>query len=803
MKSGPSIWVRIPEEAAPDPGEEDSIVAKTRHAPALHVLLILILAVAAALSAARAEYANPHGVAVIIGNKAYRNERVPEVAYAHRDAEAFRRFVLDVLGFNPDNLIDLRDATQAEMETAFGNERSHEGRVWRYLHPRHGSDVLVFYSGHGVPGLKDRRGYLLPVDADPDSAEINGYPIDLLYANLGKLDAAKSVRVFLEACFSGDSDRGMLVRSASPVFVQASLPEASGDKLTVLAAASGQEVASWDDEAEHGLFTHHLLNALYGAGDADGDGRVTATEAKLYLDDTMTIAARREFGRNQYASLNGVAGAVLARVGDEGAFPPRPVLDEAGSDVARGAEVGKRAPAVGGGTEPPPPPPVATAKLVEEGLGLTYELRVLVQQGLASLGEDVGAADGVFGRRTRGALRSYQRRQGLPETGHLTVELRDALVALGEESKRMLDERRRLEEQSRQAERERRAREEERRLAEEARRKDDSAFERAKSLGTIVAYEEYLESNPSGRHVAEARTQIAEAKRPKTPLEGPLLDAAKEALSNALSVAEETPSNNGYYVSGFSNIALSQSLLGDMNGAKRSFSKALSSAERFRTEYPEFGGKQQFYLNIAMSQAEFGDVRGAKRSISKAQSNLENISEVYGEKTRTIANLARALAKVGDFPSAKRLILRALSNAETFDNKYAKRTTTFSLIAMAQAEVGDIHGAERSISKALPGAGSWWFDHHDLSAIAVAQADIGDIHGALRTAERITYRHPKITAFSSIALAQAEAGEARAAERSISKVLSEIEHLNNRYGYQFSFLSEVALARARLATLPQ
>ena len=326
----------IPEEAAPGPGEEDSIVAKTRRAPALHLMIFLALTVVAALSAARAEYANPHGVAVIIGNKAYRNERVPEVAYAHRDAEAFRRFVLDVLGFNPDNLIDLRDATQAEMETAFGNERSQEGRVWSYLHPRHGSDVVVFYSGHGVPGLKDRRGYLLPVDADPDSAEINGYPIDLLYANLGGLDAAKSVRVFLDACFSGDSDRGMLVRSASPVYVQASLPEASGDKLTVLAASSGEEVASWDDEAKHGLFTHHLLDALYGAGDADGDGRVTAAEAKVYLDDTMTIAARREFRRQQNASLNGVSGTVLARAGAGGAFPARPSLDSSSAVGGRG-----------------------------------------------------------------------------------------------------------------------------------------------------------------------------------------------------------------------------------------------------------------------------------------------------------------------------------------------------------------------------------------------------------------------------------------------------------------------------------
>ena len=212
-----------------------------------------------------AEVRNPNGVAVIVGNGSYRHERVPEVAYAHRDAEAFKRYVLDVLGFDPENVIDLRDADQAKMESAFGNECGHEGLLWRYLDPAGGSDVVVFYSGHGVPGLKDKRGYLLPVNADPNTAEINGYPIDVLYGNLAKLEEARSVHVFLDACFSGDSDGGMLVRAASPVYVTAAMPEGM-EKLTILTASSGVEVASWDEEARHGLFTHHLLDCAVREG---------------------------------------------------------------------------------------------------------------------------------------------------------------------------------------------------------------------------------------------------------------------------------------------------------------------------------------------------------------------------------------------------------------------------------------------------------------------------------------------------------------------------------------------------------
>ena len=43
------------------------------------------------------------------------------------------------------------------------------------------SDVMVFYSGHGVPGARDKRGYLLPVDADAQTPELNVYPVDVLY----------------------------------------------------------------------------------------------------------------------------------------------------------------------------------------------------------------------------------------------------------------------------------------------------------------------------------------------------------------------------------------------------------------------------------------------------------------------------------------------------------------------------------------------------------------------------------------------------------------------------------------------
>ena len=68
---------------------------------------------------------------------------------------------------------------------------------------------------------------------------------------------------------------------------------------------------------------------------------------------------------------------------------------------------------------------------VEKALRLTQGQKALVQHGLVSKGYEIGAVDGVLGRRTRSAIRSHQGREGLARTGHLTAELSRALQVLG------------------------------------------------------------------------------------------------------------------------------------------------------------------------------------------------------------------------------------------------------------------------------------------------------------------------------------------------------------------------------------
>ena len=150
----------------------------------------------------------------------------------------------------------------------FGTKEDARGQLLNRLR-RGRSDVVVFYSGHGVPGLRDKHGYVLPVDGDPNLAENTGYPLVVLQVNWANLPA-RSVQLFLDACFSGNSSGGMLQSATSGIAISERLPRGGGKNFAMLTAAAGDQVASWDPKAEQGLFTKHLLEALNGKADGEG-----------------------------------------------------------------------------------------------------------------------------------------------------------------------------------------------------------------------------------------------------------------------------------------------------------------------------------------------------------------------------------------------------------------------------------------------------------------------------------------------------------------------------------------------------
>jgi peptidoglycan hydrolase-like protein with peptidoglycan-binding domain len=395
------------------------------------VLATFLVTLAAGPHPGRADVRNPHGIAVIIGNKTYQRHGIPEVKYADRDAQAIRDYVIDVLGYANDNIIWLPNATESNLLSVFGSADDPRGKLARYLWGDGKSDVFVYYSGHGAPGLGDGQAYLLPVDADPNAASQTGYSLDLLRRNLQKLNA-RSVTVLLEAGFSGASAGGPLLADAPAMTRPANpLPPAGVGKLTWIAAAGPDQLANWDNKHRHGLFTEYFLEAVYGRADDPQygglhDGRIRLAAVREYLDEEMSHAARREIGHFQTATISGDAGVVLATL-----TPDRqPVQHDeepptvAPAPTAKGADAGDQIGrmAIGGAGLQMAMSADETALTGDEAFQLSDSDRRLVQQWLAAAGHDPGGTDGVFGPSARAAIIAYQRSIGAPPTGTLTAD---------------------------------------------------------------------------------------------------------------------------------------------------------------------------------------------------------------------------------------------------------------------------------------------------------------------------------------------------------------------------------------------
>jgi uncharacterized caspase-like protein len=242
---------------------------------------------------------------VIIGNANYESQGkdIPNVVPAYADAAGMKQYAVAALGIPESNIIVIRDATQADMVSTFGSEKDHRGRLFNLVEPGE-SKVFVFYAGHGAPGAKGNR-YLVPVDARASLLRLNGYRLSTLYRNLGRLPA-QSVTVVLEACFSGVSAAGAVVPAASGIYLSAK-EIAVPQKLTIIAAGAGEQIASWEKDKSHGLFTKYFLMGMSGEADAmpngNGDGTITLPELQSYLKGTVTRLARRYYGRDQVAQI--------------------------------------------------------------------------------------------------------------------------------------------------------------------------------------------------------------------------------------------------------------------------------------------------------------------------------------------------------------------------------------------------------------------------------------------------------------------------------------------------------------------
>lgn len=282
-----------------------------RHIYLLTMLLIgLSVPIGQSLQAApppERSFTQPNAYAVVIGISQYREEVIPKVAYAVRDAQTVAALLETQSGIPKSHIRLLTNAK------ATGNDLRSIGD-WLRMRVKPDSIVYVYYAGHGTPDPKTGEAYLVPWDGHPDFPS-GLYPLHELYTTLNNL-ATKDIVVMLDSCFSGATGRSVLAKGARPMVLSVESRFTAFKNVVVLAASTGNQISSDSEKYGHGLFTHSLLLGLLGAADADKDGMVTLSEIFPYVHDHVAQTAIDELNREQTPVL----------IPDDKSLGPRAVL---------------------------------------------------------------------------------------------------------------------------------------------------------------------------------------------------------------------------------------------------------------------------------------------------------------------------------------------------------------------------------------------------------------------------------------------------------------------------------------------
>ena len=212
---------------------------------------------------------NSKTFAVIISNEHYMN--VAGVPMALNDGSTFAKYCEKTLGMPHDNVRYYGDASYGTMLRAVRDIKEIAEAFKGDL------NIVFYYAGHGIPNESTKDAFLLPVDADGTQTE-GCYSLNRLYEELGSTQA-KSIVVFLDACFSGAQRDGGMLASARGVALKVKKEDPRGN-MVVFSAASGDETAFPYKKKEHGLFTYYLLKKLQ-----DTKGNVSLGELSEYLTD--------------------------------------------------------------------------------------------------------------------------------------------------------------------------------------------------------------------------------------------------------------------------------------------------------------------------------------------------------------------------------------------------------------------------------------------------------------------------------------------------------------------------------------
>tara|TARA_B100000795_G_scaffold24712_1_gene16521 strand:+ start:610 stop:2535 length:1926 start_codon:yes stop_codon:yes gene_type:complete len=232
--------------------------------------------------------------ALVIGNEDYTSfqrtlSSEQNVDYAVNDASIFKKYCLNTLGVEEDNMFFLINATAGQMS----QEIDLISKILSKLGDE--AELIVYYAGHGFPDELTKIPYLIPVDVSATNLS-SAIKLSEIYTKLSSTGASK-VTVFLDACFTGGGRNSGLVASRG-VKVKPKEGSLNGNLLVFSASSEDQSALPCHDEG-HGMFTYHLLRKLQ-----ETKGDVSMGELSDYLEDSVSLQSLKENKKEQDPKVN-------------------------------------------------------------------------------------------------------------------------------------------------------------------------------------------------------------------------------------------------------------------------------------------------------------------------------------------------------------------------------------------------------------------------------------------------------------------------------------------------------------------
>lgn len=159
--------------------------------------------------------------------------------------------------------------------------------------------VIVYYSGHGWLNQATGQYYLIQHDVKPFDLPATALAATTFHAALRQI-SARRLFVVLDCCHaagmaSAKSGQSLelpsdFAESAPPAPMLECLKQGSG--RAIFSSSRGEQRSWVHPQRAMSIYTHHLLEALLGAGNRTGDGVVRLSDLMNYLGKQVPVSAQ-------------------------------------------------------------------------------------------------------------------------------------------------------------------------------------------------------------------------------------------------------------------------------------------------------------------------------------------------------------------------------------------------------------------------------------------------------------------------------------------------------------------------------